>query len=85
MAAPITQTLPPQLEGGNLVVTIDEEEYIKGLKESKYNAIGILCMRRGYLPLLTLELKKKCEEFQGLRSRQWVEDISKYLMVDHGH
>lgn len=59
---PLIQTPPPRREGSNLVVTIDEGEYYKGLEENQYNVIGMLSVRRGDPYLSTIDLRKKLQD-----------------------
>lgn len=57
----------PQLEGGNITVTIDEAEYAKGLHDNKFNIIGRL-IQQGGEKLTTLGLRQKLEEVWGFSS-----------------
>lgn len=56
---PLTETQPPQLEWGNLIVAIDES--LKDLEDNKYNVIGRVSMRRGDSMLCW----NQCGEYQG--------------------
>lgn len=49
----------PQLEGGNLVVKINDEEYREGVEDNKFNIIRRLQIRRGDHLMSTLGLKEK--------------------------
>lgn len=60
MAVPLIST-SPQVEGGNVTVTIDEGEYKKGLEENRHNVIGRLSLPKGEQLLTTLDLKMKLE------------------------
>lgn len=61
----IIQTPPPQV-GGNITVTIDEGEYIKGVQEHQFNVIGRLSIRQGESYLSTMGLRKKLEVVWGI-------------------
>lgn len=67
-AVPLTQTQPPQIEGGNITVTINEEEYAKGLAENRYNIIGCPSLLIGEESVTTLGLKKKLLHGDSLHS-----------------
>lgn len=65
-AVPLIKVQPPQLEGGNLTVIIDEGEYMKRVEDNKYNVIGRVNMKKGDPLLSTLELRKKLESVWGI-------------------
>lgn len=57
----IIQTLPLQMEGGIIIITIDKEEYTNGLLDNQFNVIGRLSWRKGDPFLSTMELRNKLE------------------------
>lgn len=55
----------PQLEGGNLTVTVDEEEYSKGIDANKFSLIGRYVVQKEQT-MNTLGLKAKLAEIWGV-------------------
>lgn len=58
----------PIYEGDNLIVDLDEEEYLKGIDDLKYSVVGRLYLRRGIFPPTTMDLKKKLMGVWGIES-----------------
>lgn len=61
-ANPMYATSMPRLEGGNVIVDIDETEHQKGIKENSFSVFGRLNLQKGQLPPNTMELKQKFSE-----------------------
>lgn len=51
-----------KIEGGNIVVEVDEEEYQKEVEEFKYSIVGKISLRKKDVPPTTLDLKNKMVE-----------------------
>lgn len=52
----------PRLEGGNIVVALDDEDYLNGVEELKYIVVGRDTIQKGELALTTLVVKRTLEE-----------------------
>lgn len=56
----------PVMEGGNVAVILDENEYMKGVEENRFCVLGKLTMQRGAEAITTLTLRDKLSEIWGL-------------------
>lgn len=59
--------LVPRYEGGNLVVDLDEEAYLKVIEELKHSIVGRLFLQRWCFLPKTIELKKKLMDDWGIK------------------
>lgn len=50
-----------RIEGGNIVVEVDKEQYQKGINEPNYSVVGRLSLQKGDLIPTTMELRCKLE------------------------
>lgn len=44
---PLKPLLIPRVEGGNIVVELDLEEYLQGIEELQYSVVGRLILQKG--------------------------------------
>lgn len=65
-ATPLVTAPPPQIEGGNLAIVLDEDEYSKGVRANQFSVIGRVLMQRGNSLPNTMELRRKLETVWGL-------------------
>lgn len=56
---PLKPIALPRVEGGNVVVKIDEENYQKGVNELQYSVVRRLSLQKGEMLPTTLELRAK--------------------------
>lgn len=49
----------PRYEGGNLVIELDEDDYLKGVDELKFSVVGKLYFPKSCEHLTTMEIKNK--------------------------
>lgn len=59
MAVPLARTPSSVMEGGNVVVVLDVNEYSKGVEENRYSVLDRLTVQRGATQITTLDLKEK--------------------------
>lgn len=62
----------PKLVGGNIVITINEDEYVKGLEDFIRCLIGRLVLAKGDKPISTPELKVKLSGIWKLNDGTWM-------------
>lgn len=58
-ATPIVQRPPPQVEGGNITIVLDEDEYIRRIEASQFSIIGMLFKSNKTITPSNIELKAK--------------------------
>lgn len=51
----------PRVEGGNLVVDMDEEDFRLGVNELQHSIVGRLFLTKGSNPPTTMELRAKLQ------------------------
>lgn len=57
--------------GGNIAITVDEDEYSKGLLEFAHSLIGRIVFAKGDNPLKNDDLKKKLSGIWKIREDSW--------------
>lgn len=62
-AIPLRSGTIPNLVGGNIAVTIDKDEYVKGLENFNRCLIGRHVLVKGDEPITMTKLKKKFHQF----------------------
>lgn len=58
----------PRYEGGNLIVDLDEDEYIKGVENLKFSAVWRIFLKRGASLPHKMDLKSKLGDLWGIQS-----------------
>lgn len=58
----LKQPSTPRYKGGNLVVDLNEEKYMRGVDKLKFSVVGKLFLRRGAPTPTTMQLKSKLGE-----------------------
>lgn len=62
----VLKNLPqPRMEGGNIVIEIDEEDYRKGVDELWFSVVEKLTLHKGETSPMPLELKRKLQLLGG--------------------
>lgn len=57
--APLSVSRPPRVEGGNVIVEVDQKDYEQECRECQYDVIGRVVLQKGDKPYSTNELKTK--------------------------
>lgn len=68
----------PRIEGGNLMVELDEAGYEKGINELRYNVVGRLFLQKSLASPTTMALKEKLTAVWGL-------NIFKFIPMGGGY
>lgn len=58
----------PRIEGGNVVVEVDEDDYRKGVMELQFSVVGRLFIQKGEIAPTMLELKTKLQNAWGINN-----------------
>lgn len=71
---------PPRVEGGNIAVTVDEDEYAFGVAEFRYSLFGRLVLSKGVKPIKIKDLKKRLSTIWRIKEEVW-----KLIPLGKGH
>lgn len=71
-AIPLRQRLPPKIVGGKITITINEEEYARGLNQFRTCLIGKLVVVKGDQPYMIKDLKAKLSGVWGITEDSWL-------------